>query len=206
MVNNMKKISKNFNNKKSGFTLLETLVAILMLTIALSSLLTLITNSLFASKYAKNELTAIYLSQEAIDYIRNDRDTTGFQNNNWAGFLDHYGDYSTSTFCYSPTGCSLEVTDWSYNLSTDILYCDPNIVPIFGNLTCPQLYMEKSLPSSAFYHYGNTSSTTIVPFKRQIHLDLANSGEEMRITVTVEWLNGSTPKSYTINSSLLKWK
>ncbi len=218
----MNKLNKNFNNiksgfthtpnfgvtsKRGGFTLLETLVAIFMLTIALSSLLTLITSSLFAAKYAKNELTANYLAQEAVDYIRNDRDSTAFQNGSWAGFLDHYGDYNASTFCYSATGCSFEVTDWSYNLGTDIVYCDPNLITLFGVLKCPQFFMEKTLPTTAYYHYNSGSPNVIsVPFKRQIHLDLANAGDEVRITVTVEWRNGSVSKSQKIHSSLLKWK
>ncbi len=206
MANNMKNnLFKNINNKNSGFTLLETLVAILMLTFALSSLLSIITNSLFSAKYAKNELTATYLAQEAVDYIRNDRDSTAFQNGNWTGFLDHYGDHATATLCYSSTGCSFEVTDWSY--TTNIVYCDPGFIPLYGTLTCPQFFMDKTLPSSAFYHYNSNMLGAIqVPFKRQVHLDLANSDEEVRITVTVEWLNGSIVKSQTIHSSLLKWQ
>jgi prepilin-type N-terminal cleavage/methylation domain-containing protein len=207
MENNMKinLFKKNINrNLDKGFTLLEVLVAVFMLTVALASLLTIVTDSLFAAKYANNQLTATYLAQEAIDFIRNDRDTTAFQNDNWSAFVYHYGDPSAPSMCYTPEGCSFDVTDWSFS---DMVYCDPGLITTFGTITCPQFFMETNLPTTSFYHHNSTSpNAIIVPFKRQIKLQLANSDEEMRISVTIEWMNGSMTKSETLNASLLKWQ
>ena len=65
----------NKNNKKTGFTLVETLIAIFIFTLSIVALFALIGDSLFSAQYAKYDITAQYLAGEALDYIRNDRDT-----------------------------------------------------------------------------------------------------------------------------------
>ena len=66
--------NKKFFKNKSGFTLLETLVAIMLFVIALSALLALVRDSVTSATYTKNDVVATYLAQEGIDYIRNIRD------------------------------------------------------------------------------------------------------------------------------------
>jgi len=108
MLNNMKNKILKINR---GFTLIETLVSVLLLAMALSAVFTLMGSTVFASRYAKNEITASYLAQEAIDFIRNDRDSLGFQQNDWVSFLDHYGyntQNATSSFCFTSNGCDID--------------------------------------------------------------------------------------------------
>jgi len=59
----------------SGFTLIETLVAIAVLMIAIAGPLTVAEKGLSASIYAKNQTTATYLAQDAMEYVRNIVDT-----------------------------------------------------------------------------------------------------------------------------------
>ena len=67
-----KKDKKNLNNK--GFTLIETFVAVTVLTIAMMGPFTLVMKSLAISKATKGQITAMYLAQEAIEFVRNIRD------------------------------------------------------------------------------------------------------------------------------------
>ena len=200
--------------RSGGFSLLEVMVAILILTIAVTSLFTLIYKSLFAAEYANNQITATYLAQEAIDYVRNDRDTTAFQGKDWNTFLLHYGNSSVPmSDCYasSPStgahwGCSFDVTDWAWlPTSTKIQDCNPSIYPItFGASPCPTFFYNDVPPQGGYYTYTSTPVPT--SFKRQIFMATSQSGNELDITVKVEWLNGSLAESETLNESLLRWQ
>ena len=51
---------------KKGFTLIETLVAVSLLTVAIVAPMTLTARSLSAAYYARDQITAFHLAQEAI--------------------------------------------------------------------------------------------------------------------------------------------
>src|SRR3989338_617192 len=69
------------DSTQRGFSLVETIVAIAILTFAMVAPLSLAQRGLNASIYARDQITAFYLAQEAIEYVRNVRDT-----NNLEGF------------------------------------------------------------------------------------------------------------------------
>lgn len=201
MQSNMKIINlKNekylINREEGGFTLLETLIAIFIMTVAFTALLTLMTTSMFSARYANNEITATYLAQEAMDYVRNDRDTTAFLNSNWSvsgitSFIGHYGDPSRSTDCFDPlNGCMIDA-----NLSI--------VNPCLGS--CPQLFYENAPGGGAYYVYSSSSTTRPTSFVRTIKMDLVNP-EELAVTVIVSWKNGSVVRTQQLKASLLKWQ
>ena len=70
------KFNKNNSNKR-GLTMVETLVAISILTIAVVGPLGIIAQALHSSYYTRDQMTAYYLAQEAVEYVRNLRDTEG---------------------------------------------------------------------------------------------------------------------------------
>ncbi|MEK7184741.1 MAG: prepilin-type N-terminal cleavage/methylation domain-containing protein [Patescibacteria group bacterium] len=68
----MKKINlKKMQN--GGFTIIETLVAITILMISIAGPLTIAQKGLTASIYARDQITASYLSQELMEKIKNDK-------------------------------------------------------------------------------------------------------------------------------------
>ncbi len=58
-----------------GFTLIETLVAIMILMLAVTGPLVISQKGLSAAGYAKDQLTAYFLAQDAMEYVHNVRDT-----------------------------------------------------------------------------------------------------------------------------------
>ncbi len=72
------KISKNKRkiSQQTGFTLIEAFAAISVLLIAVLGPLTLLTNAITDGNFAKNQITAYYLAQEALDATINLRDVS----------------------------------------------------------------------------------------------------------------------------------
>ncbi|HUC88649.1 MAG TPA: prepilin-type N-terminal cleavage/methylation domain-containing protein [Candidatus Paceibacterota bacterium] len=197
--------------KNSGFTLIETMIAVFILTIALTSLLNLNASSIFTSRYAKNEIIANYLLQEPIDYIRNDRDTTVFQQGSantttaWTNNFETKYSNCIVNFSSSSGGCYFEPADGP---SAVIQSCPVDNITGFGNLTCPRLNYDDSASHNDFYTYKTTdNSGKSLPssnFKRQV-LVQAN-GDEFDVKVTVEWLNGNLTRSRSLQTTLMKWQ
>ncbi|MEX0910384.1 MAG: hypothetical protein WDZ73_01375 [Candidatus Paceibacterota bacterium] len=67
----MKKI---LNSSQRGFTLIETFVAVLILVFAVIGPLGLLSRAIADGNYAKNQVTAYYLAQEAVELFINQRD------------------------------------------------------------------------------------------------------------------------------------
>lgn len=194
MLNNMRKNNLKINKEpillsKSGFTLIETLIAILILTLTLNAFFTLISNSIFSAQYARNKITANYLAQEAIDYIRNDRDSIAFQNNDWDGFIQKYDK------CLTEEGCYFDVLE------------DPVQPKYCQTSSCQTFYYNSNSGSSSIKNYY-TYTTTLVetPFERRIIMTKSNLDQEIDITVKVKWLNGKTAHTKILTTSLLNWR
>lgn len=77
IINKFRKLKPNSSKLKasSGFTLIETLVAITLLVIAITGPLQIASNALNSAFYARDEITSYYLAVEAIEYIKNSRDS-----------------------------------------------------------------------------------------------------------------------------------
>ena len=215
-------IKKNKVLNKGGFTLIETMVAVFILTLTLASLLTIVANSIFDSRYARNEIIANYLLQEAVDSIRNNRDTIAFQHyddgsgngpGTWNIFLNKYGynNGSSSGTCFvdslttSTAGCYIDPVD----ASKIPLPC--SVSGDFGDSECPVLSFDSNATNNNFYTYAvkDTSGNSLPKsnFKRQIVMKMSDTNtDELDVRVTLEWLNGGLLRSRSLQLSLLNWQ
>jgi type II secretory pathway pseudopilin PulG len=75
-----------FTSENSGFSLLEVIFSIGIITVGVISILTLFNYNLKAEINNKNKLIAIYLAQESIEVVRQQRDNIWFGGD--ADFLD----------------------------------------------------------------------------------------------------------------------
>ena len=197
--------NKNTNLNK-GFTIVETMVAVFVLTMALAALLTVTADSVFNARYAKNEITANYLLEEAADFIRNERDTIAFQNNSggdWVSFLNKYGwgNGTAPDTCFLASGCYVDIIEPG---AAPMLCTD---APSWGTSSCPIMGFNDADASKNFYNYTAGSDKSI--FNREIKMKLdqtKNGGEELDVSIRIEWLNGNLVRSRTLNMSLLNWQ
>ncbi len=178
--------------KNKGFTLIEAMVAVFILTISIVSLMNVVVSSLFAARYAKDEITVNYLLQEAVDYVRNDRDTVFLQvddpSEGWKIFSKKY------EICSDAGKCYLDVIDGAgpkecLSSECTILY-----------------YNESPEKNEAFYTHDKTKQGVAQSkFKREIEVGSVSS-DEISVKVTVRWTSGTMSKERTLETSLLRWQ
>jgi prepilin-type N-terminal cleavage/methylation domain-containing protein len=101
-------------NKQSGFSLVETLVAITILLIVITGPLTLISNSARSTNFANDQVMAYFLAQEGLELTQAIRDDimiptfdtsySGSPDAAWNEFIGGTG-YSD---CFTTSGCGLD--------------------------------------------------------------------------------------------------
>ncbi len=87
---------KNHPINKNGFSLLEVIFAMAIITSGVISILSLFSYNLKAEINNKNKLIAAYLAQEAIEIVRQSRDNIWFGGD--AGFLDNNSEFKDYEF------------------------------------------------------------------------------------------------------------
>lgn len=71
-----------------GFTLIETFVAISVLMTAVAGPLTIASKGLSSATIAKDQITAFYLGQDAVEFIRHRKDTNALRGDPWLSGLE----------------------------------------------------------------------------------------------------------------------
>lgn len=197
--------NKNFRiNYNNGFTIIEALIAIFILSISVVSMLGVTASSASYARYSNNEITVNYLLQEAIDSVRNSRDTIAFQmkdsaDGGWNKFLQKYGYLGDK--CFSTNGCYIDMEnfDSTGKNNNEIKNCDSS--------GCPLLKIKSSSSSNKlFYNYESGNEDSI--FSRKVNMVINPSNiDEVKVTATVIWNNGngSNQRSSKLEVSLLNW-
>lgn len=174
-----------------GFTLVETLVAVMLLSVAVVAPMSLASRSLGSAYYARDQITAFYLAQEAIEALRSIRDSqiliiAGSS----SGVPDIFGLIPHQNEPFTVDGRKGDA-------STAIALC---------NGTCPPLQTDNTL-----YGYPGVGDDpnlwTPTHFTRTIHAyAIPGSTDEIRVTVTVAWQTGSIQeRSFTISENMYRW-
>ena len=185
-----------------GFTLIEAMIAVTIITFAIAGPLFVASRSLVAAEVARDQLTASYLAQEGIEYVRAMRD-------------DEY------LIAYQAGGANVSSAAWSDFLTgTDaasIAQCrtsactlDParlmgsgsgfSLQPCSGT-ACTPLYLANGI----YTEQSGLSGATVTPFTRTVQaLDV--SATEERIISTVAWSFHGTPYSVTVTDHLTPWQ
>src|SRR3989344_8880069 len=124
-----------------GFSLLETVVAIAILTLAMLGPLALASFPLSRASLSENEIVAYNLAEEALEFMVNKRDSRVFAGQNWD---------SDFTPCQNVNGCYVDV-------SNDVVTaCSAN---------CPVIMRD---PATGVYNYTSGPATI---FNRTVFID-----------------------------------
>jgi len=175
-------------NLKRGFTLLETLVALSVLTSAILGPLSLAAYSIRSAGSSQNQFTAFYLAQEAMEYVRNRRDSNALQNkSNWLDGLVPFA----GAICENENGCYIDPTLSDSNPSS-ITSCQTS--------GCPKLRYNAA---AGIYSYNSADPETI--FTSKVKLTWVSAYEE-KIEVTISWQDRGVFRSFTFEEDILDWQ
>ncbi len=194
----MTKLSNQKDIKKTtqkGFTLIETLVAITVLTIAVAAPLTLAAQSLMAAYTARDQVTAFHLAQEAIETVRAQRDHNILNVVKNGGVVDWLD------------GLDVELVGAGSNkpFLVDSLSTSNNFI-LCGGSTASSCDYLKFDTSTGFYGHENGNSSRFKRFVRITEVPGTNA-EEMTVRAEVQWRAGilGNIRSVIIEENIYKW-
>lgn len=185
----------------AGFTIIETLVSVSILLLIIVAPLTLAERSLASADAAGVQVTAVYLAQEAIEFVRNVRDTNMLMGSSWLNRLDD---------CLNGAQCDVDPTNPEE--AEQIISCTPG-----GNDNCRLWQYQGNVLCLAlkglFGHKENRSECggewVRSPFSRTVMITTTNvSGtEEVRVEVLVKWETGRSAarSSLIVSTNLMPW-
>ncbi|MFA6415004.1 MAG: type II secretion system protein [Candidatus Paceibacterota bacterium] len=192
-----------FNSqKKRGFTLIETMIAITILTLAIAGPIFTASRAIIAAQIARDQLIATYLAQEGIEYVRAMRDDeflSAYQAGGasvssaaWAGFITG-SNASSITQCRAST-CTLDPARPMGSGS------GLSLLPCSGS-ACTPLYLANSI----YTQQSGILGATVTPFTRTIQaFDVSAIDESVVSTVT--WSFRGTTYSVTVTDHLSPWQ
>jgi prepilin-type N-terminal cleavage/methylation domain-containing protein len=151
---------------KKGFTLVETLVAITILLLAITGTMTTAQKGLQSAQYANEQVTAVFLAQEAIEAVRQYRDSQAL-----LAYHNQGGPVVVDTQQWlPPVNCAGGCT---YNKN------DPIPFGVCGNQRCQVL-----IDQNGKFVQGAFGQPT--QFSRKIYYEETNPGE-VNVWVEVVW-------------------
>lgn len=181
-------MKKNYSKNKEGFTLVETLVAVSILSLAMVGAMVLLGQGISDTGYAKKKAIASFLAQEGIESIRNMRDThilySDITSENWNGFRSEIAPCNAGSPCGFDN--SLPVTDNSY-----VFNCT-------SHSSACNLFLDSN--------GGYTTSIAGQPsgFARAIWF-ITNNNDEVEVFTRVSWNQGSGTYNITLSETLFNW-
>lgn len=177
------------DKKQRGFTLLETLVAILVLSLSIVAPMLIASRTLVSAVAAQEQIIAVYLAQEAIEALRAVVDNDALEGDTWLnGFASDNGG--------------------AIPFDTEFLI-DPTLVMNNAGFmktctgACPKINFDLS---DKLYQHGTTAGDNQPSiFTRTVRVSQINSNE-ITVTATVTWTLGPTTRSFTTRENLLNWR
>jgi len=193
------------NTSKKGFTLIETLVAITILTVAVAAPLSLAAQSLLAAFNARDQVTAFHLAQEAIETVRAQRDKNLLEiiktgvNVAWLGGLEVEERNIT-------TG---DIED-EKPFMVDSISTSANFASCTGSVDEPCARLQFDEVSGFYGHiFSGRSFTKESRFTRIVRItEVANTNkEEVIVRSEVQWRTGRLGgmRSVVVEENLFKW-
>ncbi len=172
---------------QKGFTLLETLVAVFIFSLALVSLVVISSRGIIVTTTAKNRSIAQFLAQEGIELVEHQRDSNFL--NPSGSWLDGFDNCHTGV---NPSGCQVDAISPNYRL--DFQACSGD---------CQLL----NVTSSGIYGYG---SGNVTPFRRTLYMDPgmftgSTAGDSILVRSVVSWRQGGAIYSVESQKYLTNW-
>lgn len=196
--------------RSSGFTLIETLVAVSILTLAIAGPMLTASDALKAANLAKDQLVASGLAQEGIEFVRRVRDDEYLaeystcsgsgcgtvSQDAWQGFLHGSGANPSANVASCRNGNACTVDPWTGTMSAIIkplnLYVDNS-----GDVEYTQQNLGKPTIFTRTVDVNDVSGQTF---------DAVSDPAEVQVASTVTWQFHGSTYHVTIYDHLTPWQ
>jgi prepilin-type N-terminal cleavage/methylation domain-containing protein len=187
---------------QSGFSLVETLVAITILLVVIVTPLAITTSSSRSSSFSSEQVNAFFLAQEGLELAQKARDDllvpyfAGTNPDPWADFTrtTNAGLYRN---CYinksvgdSDIGCDFTINSDTAGTLT--------VTTCTGSNAC-QLYIDKNTSSLRSRYTHSSTNNISTPFTRVVSLERI-SADEVKVVSKVTWRTGSMRQSQSVTA------
>lgn len=181
-------IQKSLPAGRQGFTLLETMIALSVITFAILGPISLASSSLRSASVSKNQIIASFLAKDAMEYIKNWRD-------------DNYLDGKSSwlfglSTCTNASGCYVDTT-LPYDDNSAIKNCP-------GGTGCSNI--KYNSPTA---EYGYTTGWADSIFTRTVKITEYDTGsgdlDDALVSVTISWNDKYGLKTFILEDHLFNW-
>lgn len=178
-----------YQNKQSGFSLVETLVAISVLLIVVVGPMTISMRTAKSTSFASEQVQAFFLAQEGLELAQKGRDDLLLQHfdnsitDPWSRFTSSSGVYQ---YCYSVSGCGLEWGGVAGSLATPVT-CS----------TAANCLLYRDTAGRAWFTHSSIGATA-TPFTRRIYF--VDDGDGVSVRSVVTWRTGSLVAEQTVEA------
>lgn len=172
---------------KKGFSLIEVLVSLLILSFGLTAIAVLMLNNIKGLQTSKNQIIASMLAQEGVELVRNFKDNSGLNSGLNKNQNSTNCNYATATDLTSHT-CDSLIADYSYPLNDNA----------YPNKINPATEKDQLVLDSNGFYKQNKNSGTETKFYREINFSIEGgpykvspeiSDRVLRVLVFVTWNN-----------------
>jgi prepilin-type N-terminal cleavage/methylation domain-containing protein len=180
-----------------GFSLIETLVAVVILVSVMVGPLTLAQRSMRSAAYARDQVVAGFLAEEAIEYIRAMRDGNKYEGRNWLRSFDD---------CIGNNMCTVDATQ-DRNEAIDNCRQTGRAGPLYSS-RCDPLRFHKD---SGRYGYSGNNAWEETRFVREVNIKTIPDGDdendrEAKIEVRVVWQMANFPiREVVVREYIYDW-
>jgi prepilin-type N-terminal cleavage/methylation domain-containing protein len=185
------------HTQQKGFTLLETLVAVFILTLALTGPIYIASLAIRGSVESRDNISAYHLAEEAIEVIRNRRDNISLQSS---------GDETSWIYnIVDASGCVNSATESS--IKTCYMTRDTSGIYTFtacGSGGCPPLVFDPE--GSIIYGATGLIGASNSKFTREVYIQVASQdgstnaepNREIDVVVTIRWPDRGTVRKFQV--------
>jgi prepilin-type N-terminal cleavage/methylation domain-containing protein len=188
---------KKKNNTQKGFTLLETLVAIFILTLSITGPVYIASVAFRNTIDSRDNISAQYLAEEVIEVIKNKRDKEALTQ------LDPSSSWLNTILGNTNTDCVNNLGDTNNKCTMTRSNLGVYVFNSCGSGACPNIPFD---PEGDFNVYGEADVQATSKFTREFYIEKETlTGLEtvgVKLVVNIKWNDKGRDKIYTLTERL----